>query len=202
MSQTSQPLKQSPTDRAAPQTEGQLIRWPFLYDLIIWAATRGKENKFRRYCADLVGLRPGQAVLDIGCGTGTMALLVKELVGDSGQVTGIEPALEMVSYARRKAAHRHVAVDFQPGMIEQLNFPDQAFDVLLCIIVLHHMPDNCKIRGKREMARVLKPGGRLLVVDSDLNLLPSFENEGFVLEKTGPMPIASSYDFALWRLKP
>jgi ubiquinone/menaquinone biosynthesis C-methylase UbiE len=201
MPQPSQPLKQNPTDSAPPQTEGQVIRTPFIYELIIWAATLGKENKFRRFCADLVGLRPGQAVLDIGCGTGTMALLAKELVGKSGQVTGIEPALEMVKYAKRKAAHRHLAVDFQPGMIEQLNFPDQSFDVLLCIIVMHHMPDNCKIRGIREMARVLKPGGRLLVVDSDLNLLPSFENEGFVQEKTGPMPIVNRYDFAVWRLK-
>jgi ubiquinone/menaquinone biosynthesis C-methylase UbiE len=184
----------------APQTPGQVIRWPVFYELILWVATRGKEQAFRRFVADQVGLHPGEAVLDVGCGTGTQALVAKEIVGEKGRVSGIEPSLEMVTYARRKAARRGLSVDIQPGVIERLNYPDQFFDVILCIIVMHHMPDETKLQGIKEMARVLKPGGRLLVVDSNLQLLPSFEREGFSQVKAGEVPFAGSYNFILWRI--
>jgi ubiquinone/menaquinone biosynthesis C-methylase UbiE len=184
----------------APQTQGQVIRWPLFYEFILWAVTRNREPAFRRAIADLVGLQPGEAVLDVGCGTGMQALVAKERVGETGRVSGIEPSLEMVTYAKRKAARRGVSVDIQPGVIEQLNFPDQSFDVVLCIIVMHHMPDETKRQGIKEMARVLKPGGRVLVVDSNLQLLPSFEREGFLQVNAGEMPIVDGYNFILWRM--
>jgi ubiquinone/menaquinone biosynthesis C-methylase UbiE len=184
----------------APQTQGQVIRWPVLYELILWVITRGKEKAFRGFVTDQVSLQPGEAVLDVGCGTGTQALVAKEYVGKTGRVSGIEPSLEMVAYAQRKAARRGLSVDIQPGVIERLNYPDKSFDVILCIIVMHHMPDETKVEGIKEMARVLKPGGRLLVVDSNLQLLPSFEQEGFSKVKEGKMPFVDSYNFILWRI--
>jgi ubiquinone/menaquinone biosynthesis C-methylase UbiE len=183
----------------APQTKGQVIRWPVLYELILWVITRGKEKDFRRFVIEQTGLQPGETVLDVGCGTGTQVLLAKELVGAAGRVSGIEPSLEMVAYARRKAARRGLAVDIQPGVIERLAYPDQSFDVILCIIVMHHMPDETKLQGIKEMARVLKPGGRLLVVDSNLQLLPSFEREGFSQVMDGKIPFVDGYNFILWR---
>jgi ubiquinone/menaquinone biosynthesis C-methylase UbiE len=184
----------------AIHTRGQVIRSPVLYELIVWVVTRGREEAFRRFITDLVGLQPGEAVLDVGCGTGTQALVVKEMVGEAGRVWGIDPSLEMVTYARRKAVRRDLLVDIQPGVIERLDYPDKSFDVILCIIVLHHMPDEAKLQGIREMARVLKPGGRLLVVDSNLQLLPSFEREGFSQLKAGEIPFAGGYAFALRRI--
>ncbi len=184
----------------APQTQGQVIRWPGVYELILWAVTRGKEGAFRRFIMDLVRLQPGEAVLDVGCGTGTQALVAKEMVGEAGRVCGIEPSLEMVTYARRKAVRRGLLVDIRPGVIERLDFPDKSFDVVLCIIVLHHMPDEAKLQGIKEMARVLKSGGRLLVVDSNLQLLPSFEREGFSQLKAGKIPFPGGYDFTLWSI--
>jgi ubiquinone/menaquinone biosynthesis C-methylase UbiE len=182
------------------QTNGQVIRWPVLYELILRVVTRNKEQEFRRYILDLAGLKPGEAVLDVGCGTGTQAILAKEYVGEAGSVSGIEPAMEMVNYARRKAARRGLSVDIKPGVIEQLNYPDKSFDVILCIIVMHHMPDETKVLGIKEMARVLKPGGRLLVVDSNLQLLPSFEQDGFSQVKAGEIPFAGGYNFILWKI--
>ena len=184
----------------APQTQGQVIRWPGVYELILWAVTRGREKAFRQFIMDLVGLQPGEAVLDVGCGTGTQALAAKEIVGEPGRVCGIEPSLEMVTYARRKAVRRGLLVDFRPGVIEHLEYPDKSFDVVLCIIVLHHMPDEAKLQGIKEIARVLKSGGRLLVVDSNLQLLPSFEREGFSRLGAGKIPFPGGYDFTLWRI--
>jgi ubiquinone/menaquinone biosynthesis C-methylase UbiE len=191
---------ESPT--LEPQTEGQIIRWPVLYELILWIVTRNREMAFRRFVTDLIELKPGEAVLDVGCGTGTQAVLAKMVVGDRRRVSGIEPSLEMVRYARRKAARLGLSIDIQPGVIERLDYPDLSFDVVLCVIVMHHMPDEAKRLGIREMARVLKPGGRLLVVDSNLQLLPPFEREGFIKVKGGEMPYVSSYDYQLWRIDP
>jgi len=185
---------------SAPYTKGQVIHTPRFYEFIVWAVTRGKERDFRKFVADLAELKQGESVLDVGCGTGTMALLAKEYVGASGQVSGIEPSPEMVAYAQRKAQRRGISVDINLGVIEKLEYPDQSFDVVLCLIVMHHMPDETKTQGIHEMARVLKPGGCLVVVDSNLHLLPSFKKEGFVQIKTGKVQSVSDYDFALWKI--
>jgi ubiquinone/menaquinone biosynthesis C-methylase UbiE len=65
-------------------------------------------------------------------------------------------------------------------VIERLAYPDQSFDVILCLIVMHHMPDATKRQGIKEMASVLKDGGRVLVVDSNLQLLPPFDQKDFL----------------------
>jgi len=128
-----------------------------------------------------------------------MALLAKEYVGEGGKVCGIEPSLEMLTYARRKAERRKLLIEINPGVIENLEYPADSFDVIFCIIVMHHMPDETKVQGIKEMARVLKPGGRLVVIDSNLHILPSFEEEGFVQVRTGKAQSISDYDFALWK---
>jgi len=199
MNNAHQPLDNPPTSLLARQTNGQVIRWPIFYELILWLTTGGKESAFRRYAMQLTDLQPGEAVLDVGCGTGSMAILARELVGETGRVSGFEPSPEMISFARRKAARRKLSVDFRTGVIEHIDYPAGSFDVLFCLIVMHHMPDETKLLGIKEMARVLKPGGRLLVVDSNLQLLPPFEQHGFVALRTGPMPIVRGYDFTLWQ---
>jgi ubiquinone/menaquinone biosynthesis C-methylase UbiE len=183
----------------APQMRGQVISWPRFYDLIIRFVTRGKEQAFRQMTADLARLQPGETVLDVGCGTGTLALVAKERIGKTGCVSGVEPSVRMIAYARRKAKRAGLSIDFQLGVIEELAFPEQSFDVVLCIWMIHHVPDDLKRRGLAEMARVLRPGGRLLVVDSNLHLLPSFEAVGFSQMETGGIPFPRGYDFALWR---
>ena len=78
----------------------------------------------------------------------------------------------MIEIARRKAAGAGVDASFQPGTIEALPFPDGAFDVVLSSLMVHHLPDDLKKDGFGEVHRVLKPGGRLLIVDIEPSGLP------------------------------
>src|SRR5262249_61478808 len=98
-------------------------------------------------------------------GTGTLALLAKERVGAAGRVAGIDPAPRQLERARAKAARRGLPVEFEPGAIERLPFPDRAFDAVLSTMMMHHLPDELKRKGIAEIARVLRPGGRLAIVD-------------------------------------
>jgi SAM-dependent methyltransferase/DNA-binding SARP family transcriptional activator len=116
--------------------------------------------------ADLAQLQVGETVLDVGCGTGTLALIAKRRVGATDSVSGIDPSVQMIARARRKAARRGLAIDFQVGVVERLAFPDQSFDVVLSSFMMHQLPDGLKRQGLAEIVRVLKPGGRLLVVDT------------------------------------
>ena len=152
----------------------------------------------RRTIADLAQLQPGEAVLDVGCGTGTLALEARERVGITGRVCGIDPSRQMITYARRKAARRNLSVDFQPGVVERLAFPDRSFDVVLCIWMIQHLPNDDKRHGLAEIVRVLKPGGRLLLVDSHLDGLPLKEGEFSQIE-SGAIPFGKDYGFVLVR---
>lgn len=104
-------------------------------------------------------------MLDVGCGTGTLAIEVQQRVGETGRAYGIDPGTQQIARARSKAARRNLPAVFQIGVIEHLNFPDQTFDVVLSTFMMHHLPDNLKRLGLSEVARVLKPGGRLVIAD-------------------------------------
>jgi SAM-dependent methyltransferase len=189
------------TTPTVPKTRGAVIRWPRLYTLILRIAFQGKEPEIRREIADLAQLRAGESVLDVGCGTGTLALEVRERLGVTGRVYGIDPSTQMIAYARQKAVRRGLSINFQPGVVEHLAFPDRSFDVVLCTWTIHHLPGTNKRQGLAEIARVLKPGGRLLLVDSALDNLPLPE-EVFSREKTGPFPFGKNVSFALERKNP
>ena len=152
-----------------PQTRGFVWNWGGFYDLGAWFFARlvlgSSEQALRQMTADLARLQAGETVLDVGCGTGTQAMVARERVGETGHVCGIDPGPQQIARARSKAARRGLVINFQTGVIEQLAFPDSSFDVVLSTLMMHHLPDDLKRQGLAEIARVLKPGGRLLIVD-------------------------------------
>lgn len=151
------------------ETKGHVLNWGWRYDLMLWWSdmlSGGKWRELERTIIKEARLQPGETLLDVGCGTGRLALAAYAHVGNTGHVTGIDPGPKQISRARAKARRAHAPVSFQVGMIEQLAFPDQSFDVVLSTFVMHMLPEDLKHQGLLEIARVLKPGGRLLIVDT------------------------------------
>lgn len=108
-------------------------------------------------------LMPSHArVLDIGCGTGTLAIAA---AARGTTVTGIDPSPEMLARARSKARKAGVAVAFDEAAAEALPFDEGRFDVVLSTVMLHHLPRKEREACLAEVRRVLRPGGRLLLVD-------------------------------------
>lgn len=147
------------------ETEGLTISWAFLYDLLVKGILFGKEQKLRESIVDLARIQPGEKVLDVGCGTGSLAITAKFKAGPSAEIYGIDAAPEMIERARKKATKAGVDIDFQAGLVEAIDYPDDTFDVVLNSFMVHHLPGDLKSKAFAEMYRVLKPGGRLLIVD-------------------------------------
>ena len=159
----------SASEASAPKTKGLILGGGWRYDLTIWLhdtfSFRGKVREFRQRVVTLAQLQPGEQVLDVGCGTGTLALEVARRVGRSGRVAGIDPGPQQIARACAKAARRGLSIEFQIGVIEQLPFPDQTFDVVFSTLMMHHLPAPLKRQGLSEIARVLKTRGRLVLAD-------------------------------------
>ena len=123
------------------------------------ASFAGTGNPF------LIGqLQPGERVVDVGCGAGIDSLIAVKMVGPSGQVIGVDMTQAMLEMAR-KSAHEAGAgnVEFREGLAESLPIPDGWADVVISNGVLNLVPD--KLAALQEMARVLKPTGRLQIGD-------------------------------------
>jgi SAM-dependent methyltransferase len=120
----------------------------------------------RRIIRAALGLEPGQDVLDIGSGPGFLACEMAEAVGPGGSVRGIDSSDAMLSVARqRRPATGSAPVEFGPGQATELPFPDGAFDVVTSTQVYEYVHDIPAALA--EARRVLRPGGRLLVLDTD-----------------------------------
>lgn len=153
------------------ETQGRLLDRGWRYDLEVWLfdtfLVRGKVRELRQKVLDLAQLQPGRALLDVGCGTGTLAIGAAARLGTTGRVVGIDPAPRQIARARAKARRANAPADFEIAAIEKLPYPDGSFDVVTSTLMLHHLPDDLKRHGLDEIARVLRPGGHLVVADFD-----------------------------------
>jgi len=150
----------------SPRTSGIVLHSPALYDFTVWLAFLGREHAFRDKVLQMARVAKGESVLDVGCGTGTLAIAAKQRVGPAGAVHGIDASLEMLARAEQKARKSGVAeVFFRNGLAEALPFPAAQFDVVLSTVMLHHLPRKARLQCANEIRRVLKPDGRVLAVD-------------------------------------
>jgi ubiquinone/menaquinone biosynthesis C-methylase UbiE len=136
------------------------------YDVLMKRMTFGRERALREMTVDLAGVKPGDSVLEVGCGTGTLTLAAKRRAGPSGQVFGIDVIPVMIELSQQKAAQAGEEIPFQLASIEEIPFPANTFDVVMCSFMIFHMSEKVRRKGISEIYRVLKPQGRLLVVDS------------------------------------
>jgi ubiquinone/menaquinone biosynthesis C-methylase UbiE len=103
-------------------------------------------------------------VLDLGCGTGTLTILVKRLYPDT-EVYGLDGDPKVLAIAERKAKQAGVALTLEQGLSYQLPYPAECFDRVLSSLMLHHLTHTDKLRTLHEVRRVLKPGRLLAIVD-------------------------------------
>lgn len=148
----------------APKTAGRVIHWARYYDLFGKLISFGRDKAIREKLITLAAPVPGESVLDVGCGTGTLVIALKPRVG-AGEVHGIDASPEMIEVAKEKAAKARSEIDFKVALIEEIPFPAASFDLVTSSLMLHHLPDDLKRKGFAEIRRVLKPGGRFLAMD-------------------------------------
>jgi ubiquinone/menaquinone biosynthesis C-methylase UbiE len=133
-----------------------------LYDPLIRVTVR--ERRFKRRLLAEAGLRPGFRVLDLGCGTGTLAVMAKH-AEPAAAVFAIDGDPAAVDLARRKIVRENVDVQIQMALAQQLPYPDGSFDRVLSTLVLHHLSHDGKVAALREVARVLASSGEFHMAD-------------------------------------
>ena len=127
-------------------------------------AVTTREGHFKGRVLDRAAVQNGERVLDVACGTGTLALEVLERA-PGARVTGVDADPEILARARAKAEKADAEVEFDEAMSTALPYEDASFDVVLSTLFFHHLSDEAKRGSADEIARVLRPGGRVAVAD-------------------------------------
>lgn len=136
-------------------------RWLSLYDPL--TRMLGAPASLRELIAQ-ADLRPGLRVLDIGCGTGTLAVMLKQLHPEV-EVAALDPDAKALERAKRKAEHARVAIELIRGFGDAIPYPDGSFDRVLSSFMLHHLTLDEKRATLADAARVLKADGTLHILD-------------------------------------
>lgn len=133
-----------------------------LYDPILkWGM---REETFKRRLVQMANLQPNMDALDLGCGTGTLTILLKQ-AAPLANITGVDGDPQVLSIAQGKTAQANLNIRWDKGMAFELPYPDNSFDVVTSSLVIHHLTAPDKLRAFQEVRRVLRPGGCFLIVD-------------------------------------
>ncbi len=133
------------------------------YDLANQVLSLGIHRRWRRVAVRESGVRPGQSVLDCATGTGDLAIAFKRAVGPAGRVVGTDFCAEMLAIAPPKARQASLEVEFEMADATALPYPDGSFDVCSIAFGIRNVDDP--ICCLRELARVTRPGGRVVVLE-------------------------------------
>ncbi|MEA1894644.1 MAG: class I SAM-dependent methyltransferase [Euryarchaeota archaeon] len=139
-------------------------RIAYIYDPLVRFISSffGGEEGLRRLTIGKIDLKPGQKVLDVCCGTGTLCTMVAEVTGSKGEVVGVDLSENMLKKAENKSKDN---VRFCYANAEEIPYDDGYFDRASVTFGLHEMPHSVRMNVLCEMRRVLKPGGRITVLD-------------------------------------
>ncbi|QKW32838.1 class I SAM-dependent methyltransferase [Actinomadura sp. NAK00032] len=154
--------QRTPEERDRPFLPGAGKNWllPF-YDVF---TRMGGVRALHERAAGLASVQPGQAVADVGCGTGNLSFTVLA-AQPSARVTGLDPDGDALRRAARKARRRGVALRLMQGYADRIPAPDASFDHVVSSLAVHHLDDDGRSAFAREALRVLRPGGTVTIAD-------------------------------------
>jgi len=151
------------SDEFATEVRGMFDRIAGVYDLMNSAMTAGLHHQWRRRAVDRAEVGPGSDALDVCCGTGDLTLELRRRIGPDGRVVGSDFSEPMLEIAREKAGEAGLGVEFGWADALELPYGDASFDAVTVGFGARNLADLD--RGLREMARVLRPGGRLVILE-------------------------------------
>jgi ubiquinone/menaquinone biosynthesis C-methylase UbiE len=154
--------QRTPEERDRPFLPGMGKTWLLpLYD--VFTRVVG-VRKLHERAVELAGIMPGQAVVDVGCGTGNLSFAVLSAAPDA-RVTGLDPDADALRRAARKARRRRVSLTLVQGYADRIPAEDASLDHVVSSLALHHVDDNGRVAFAHDALRALRPGGKITVVD-------------------------------------
>jgi ubiquinone/menaquinone biosynthesis C-methylase UbiE len=159
------------------------------------------ESTFKKHLVKQARIQPGQRVLDIGCGTATLTIMIKKTYPRT-EVTGLDGDAKILKIARRKAAGAGAEITLNEGLASELPYPDKSFDRVVSSLALHHLTMEVRQRALSEAFRVLQPGGELHVADfgrPNKLLLEMFREVGFERNEECARYATMFGELRLWR---
>ena len=132
------------------------------YDPVLRATL--KEDRFKRLLVEQAALRPGHRVLDVGCGTATLTILLKQACAEA-EVTGLDGDATVLDVARTKVKAAGLDVALMQGLASEASFSTASFDRVVSSLVFHHLTTEEKRRTLKRVRELLKPGGEVHIAD-------------------------------------